>query len=129
MRNNFWHMLASIRNGHLAKRSFIYHKKKKLCESFLRILWDEGFIIGYKTEKRNGNVLKIFLKYTENKKPAISSIKTVSKPGRRTYYSLKQIWKIDSTKNFMILSTDKGLKTIVDCKKLRLGGEPLVLIN
>lgn len=122
-------MFASLRNGQLAKRSFIYQRKKKLCESFIQILWNEGFIIKYRTSKKNEKFIKIFLKYSNNGSPAINNIKLITKPGRRIYYSVKQIWKLDSSKNFIIFSTSKGLQTIDNCKKLRIGGEPFVIIN
>lgn len=121
-------MFANLKNGQFAKRSFIYQKKTTLCESLLKILWDEGFIIGYKTSKQNKNYLKIFLKYV-NGKPSLNTIQLISRPGRRVYYSLKQIWKIDSNKVFIIFSTTKGLQTITNCKKLKVGGEPLIVIN
>jgi small subunit ribosomal protein S8 len=121
-------MFSSIKNGQLAKKAFIYHRKKNFCEQFLRVLWDEGFILGYKTDLKNPNKIKIFLKY-KNEEPVISSIKLITKPGRRIYYSIKQIWKLDSCKTFIIFSTNKGLKTINNCKKLKIGGEPFILIN
>lgn len=122
-------MFANIRNGQLAKRSFIYQRKKKLCESFIQILWNEGFIIKYRTSKKNEKFIKIFLKYSNTGNPAINNIKFITKPGRRIYYSVKQIWKLDSSKNFIIFSTSKGLQTIDNCKKLQIGGEPFVIIN
>jgi len=94
----------------------------------LKILWDEGFILGYKIDGENHDQLKIFLKYNDEE-PVISSMKLITKPGRRIYYSIKQIWKLDSNKTFIIFSTHKGLKTIVDCKRLRIGGEPFILIE
>lgn len=121
-------MFASIKNNQLAKRSFIFHTRKKICESFLKILWQEGFILGYKIDSNNTNRLIIFLKY-KNGQPVINSIKLLSKPSRRIYYSTKQIWKIDSSKSFIIFSTNKGLKSILDCKKLKIGGEPFLVIN
>lgn len=121
-------MFSNIKNGQLAKKSFIYQKKKKICEKFLKILWNEGFILGYKIDNIDSNKIKIFLKYN-NEKPVINSIKLITKPGRRIYYSAKQIWKLDSTKNFIIFSTNQGLKTIIDCKKLKIGGEPFLVIN
>lgn len=121
-------MFVNIKNGQLTRRSFIFQTRKKICESFLKILWQEGFILGYKIDKDNNNQIKIFLKY-KNGQPAINSIKLISKPGRRAYYSVKQIWKIDSSKSFIIFSTNKGLKSIVDCKKLKIGGEPFISIN
>ena len=122
-------MFSNIKNGQLAKRSYINQKRKKLCELLLNILWNEGFIIGYKIEGKKNESLKIFLKYVEDGKPLINNIKAISKPGKRVYYSLKQIWKIDSSKTFIIFSTNQGLKTLSECKKLRLGGEPIVTIN
>lgn len=128
MKNYFWNMFSNLKNGQLAKRGFILQKRKKLCESFLKILWNEGFIIGYKKSQTDTNSIKIFLKYI-NGKPAINNIKLVTRPGKRVFYSIKQIWKIDSTKNFLIFSTSQGLKTIESCKKLKIGGEPFIIIN
>lgn len=121
-------MFSSIKNGQLTKRSFIFQTRKKICESFLKILWQEGFILGYTIDSDNKNKLKIFLKY-KNGQPAINSLKFISKPSKRIYYSTKQIWKIDSSKSFIIFSTNKGLKSLLDCKKLKIGGEPFVVIK
>lgn len=126
MQNHLWNMFANLKNGQIAKRSFIYQRRKKICESFLKILWDEGFILGYKIE--NSDNFKVFLKY-KNGYPVINSIKSISKPSRRIYYSIKQIWKIDSSKSFIIFSTNQGLKSVIECKKLRIGGEPFVVIS
>lgn len=128
MKHYFYNMIANIKNGQMARRSFILQKQKKICKSFLNILWDEGYILGYKNYQNNSNTIKIFLKYNKGK-PVINSLKLVSKPGHRIYYSTKQIWKINSNKTFIIFTTNKGLLTIVDCKKLKVGGEPLVVIN
>lgn len=121
-------MFSSIKNGQLSRKRVIIQRKKKICENFLNILWVEGFILGYTENKSDKNSLKIFLKY-KNNKPCINSLKFISKPGRRIYYSIKQIWKIDSSKSFIIFSTNQGLKSIVECKKLKIGGEPFVSIN
>lgn len=121
-------MFANLKNGQLAKRNFIYQTRKSICEAFLKLLWNEGFILGYIIDSNDHNKLKIFLKY-KNGKPVINSIKLISKPSKRIYWSIDQIWKIDSSKNFIIFSTNKGLKTIVDCKRLKIGGEPFIVIN
>lgn len=128
MKNYLWNMLVSLKNGQNSKRSFIIQKRKKICEAFLKILWSEGFILGYKIDQKEKNNLKIFLKY-KNGNPVINSINFISKPSRRIYYSNKKIWKLDSTQNLIILSTNQGLKSSIDCKKLNLGGEPFISIN
>ena len=102
MKNYLWNMFANIKNGQMAGHNIIFQRRKKICEAFLKI---------------NKN------------KPAINSVKFLSKPSRRLYYSIKQIWKIDSNKSFIIFSTNRGLKSILECKKLRIGGEPFIVIN
>lgn len=121
-------MFANIKNGQLARREFIYQKKKIFCEAFLQILWDEGFILGYKIDAQNPDLIKIALKY-QNNLPAISAIQVLSKPGNRIYLNAKQLWKIDSSKIFIIVSTTKGLKTLLECKKYNLGGEPILIVK
>jgi small subunit ribosomal protein S8 len=128
MKNYLYNMFDNIKKGQLAKRNFIINKRKKICECFLQILWNEGFILGYKIDTHNTENIKIFLKY-KNETPVITSIKIISKPSRRLHYSIKQIWKIDSSKYFIIFSTNKGLKSITECKKLKIGGEPYILIT
>lgn len=122
-------MFANIKNGQMAKKGVILESRKNNCESFLKLLWDEGFISGYRIFAQNDKKIEIFLKYTRVGKPAINSLKSLSKPGQRLYYSAKQIWKLDSSKTFIIFSTNEGLKTINQCKKNKIGGEPLVIIN
>lgn len=133
MKNHLWNMFANINNGQLAKRSFILHQKKKICEKFLDVLWNEGFILGYKNYFRKvktykNNITKIFLKY-KNGKPVINTIKPVTKPGRRIYYTAKQIWKMNSKNTLLVFSTNKGLKTLNECKKLKIGGELYIILN
>lgn len=94
----------------------------------MNILWDEGFILGYKTCNSNLNLLKIFLKYKDGK-PAINSLKIVSKPSRQVYYSVANLWKLDLKKNLIILTTSKGLMTINECKRAKVGGKLLFMIR
>lgn len=128
MKNLLWNMFANIKNGQLSRRSVIIQERKKICEAFLKVLWNEKFISGYVIDKKNPNQLKIFLKY-RNERPVINSLKVISKPSRRISYSMKQIWKMESSKSFVIFSTNKGLKSLTECKKLNIGGEPFIIIN
>lgn len=121
-------MLANLQNGQLAKKAFIIQRRKKICETILNVLWDEGFILGYKLINNEPTKLKIFLKYNKNN-PVIKSIKSVSRPGFRVYYSIEQLWKFDSSKTFLLISTNQGLKTLTQCKKLKIGGELFFIIS
>ena len=122
-------MFANIKNGQTAKKSIVIQTRKKICEQLLKLLWNENLILGYRISTENNKKIEIFLSYQKDGKPTINSLKSISKPGKRIYYSAKQIWKIDSSKLFIIFSTNKGLKSITQCKKLKIGGEPLLVIN
>ncbi len=129
MKNYLWNMFTSLKNGQMAKKSIVMGPRKNVCESSLKVLWNEGFISGYRISSENDKKLEIFLKYTKNGTPAINSLKFLSKPGQRIYYSAKQIWKLDSSKTFIIFSTSIGLKSINECKKNKIGGEPIIIIS
>jgi len=90
MYNHLLNMFTNIQNGQIARRSFILQPRKKLCEVFLKILWREGFIFGYRISKKNPEKFQIFLKY-KNGKSVINNIKTISKPGRQIFYSANDI--------------------------------------
>ena len=128
MRNNFWNIFSKIRNGQMIKYSNIKHKNIQNCENFLKILWDEGFISGYRINPGNKKNCEIFLKY-KNNRPVINSIKLITKPGHKIYYSSKQIWKINSSNKLVIISTNMGLKSLTDCKKLKIGGEAFLVVT
>lgn len=121
-------MISNIKNAQLVNKTFVVQKRKKICEQILNILWNEGFILGYKAVKKNPDKIKIFLKY-HNGDPVINFIKIISKPSLRVYYSLKKIWKLDSSQGLVIFSTNKGFMSDIDCKKKNLGGEPFILIK
>ena len=129
MTKHVLNMFISIKNGQKSKKNTIKLYRKGICENFLKLLWDEGFINGYRIIYCKKAKIEIFLKYSSKGDPAINSIKFISKPGRKVYCSIKQIWKLDSNKTFVIFSTIDGLMSIKDCKKKRLGGEPLVVLN
>ena len=123
MKGHFYNLISNLKNGQLVKKAFVINENSTICRKLLDILWDEGFISGYKILPVNK--LKIYLKY-RNGNSIISSIKVVSKPSLRVYYSVRELQRL---KSFLILTTHKGIKTISNCKRLNLGGEPLVMIK
>ena len=118
-------MISTISNGQLAKKSFVIQPSKESSKKILNILWDEGFILGY---KESCNALKIYLKY-QNGLPVITLIKNLSKPSLRIYYSVNQLWKLNSNNGLIILSTNKGFMTDKECKKKNIGGEPFIIVK
>lgn len=127
MKHNLHKTITIINNGQLSRKETVILKCHNISKSLLDILWDEGFILGYQVYKFNE--LKVFLKYKQIGTPIINMIKSISSPGQRVYYTLKQIWKIDSSKTLIIFSTSQGLKSIKECKRLKIGGEPILSIN
>lgn len=128
MKNTLWNVSTDLKNNQISRRNFMYHLKTKSTIAFLNILWNEGFILGYKICNSNVNLLKIFLKY-KNGNPIINALKPISKPGRQIYYSTFQLYKFNSKKNLIVLSTSKGLMTISECKQAQIGGKPLFSIR
>ena len=129
MTKQIFNLIIAIKNSQKSKRNIIQIHRKKLSENLLKLLWDEGFISGYKVNSKNFHFIDVLLKYSNAGKPTINSVKFLSKPGSRLYFSSKQIWKLDSSKACVIFSTSKGLMTINNCKKKNIGGEPLVILN
>ena len=127
--SSLWQMFANIKNAQISKKSTILQKKSKICFSFLNVLWDEGFISGFRSFPFSSDYFEIFLKYNTNGYSAINYILNLSKPGKRYYYTSKQLWKIKTTTNVIILSTSKGILTSNRCKKYNIGGQPLLLVN
>jgi len=128
MKNTLWNISAHLKNNQISQRNWMYQPKTNLIITFLNILWDEGFILGYKIDNSDLSLLKIFLKY-KNGNPVITTIKSITKPSRHIYYSVSQLWKLESKKSLIILTTAKGLMTAYECKKTQIGGKPIFMIK
>ena len=128
MKHCLWNMFSAIKNAQKAKKSFFLYPQQKNSASILNILWQEGFILGYKISKKNSKMFKIFLKYKKNE-PIINKLYSLTKPRQRVYYSSKQLWKINFNTGLCILSTNKGIMSIKECIKKKIGGELLVIIK
>ena len=89
-------------------------------------LKDMGFL--KQIEKKGKKVKKtidVFLKYDEAGKPVIQGVRRISKPGRRLYRGADEIIPVRYGHGHLILSTPKGIKTGLECKKEKVGGEAL----
>jgi small subunit ribosomal protein S8 len=128
MKNTLWNIVTDLKNTQISRRNFMYCLKTKLIVDFLNILWNEGYILGYKVCTFDSSLLKIFFKY-KNGNSTINSLKFISKPSRSIFYSFSQLYKLDSKKNLVILSTSQGLMTVNECKQAQIGGKLLLLIK
>lgn len=121
-------LISNIKNGQRSRKKSIIQKKSKFCQNILNVLWDEGFISGYRILEKNNNFLEVFLKYYDNT-PVISNITNISKPNKSIYYSIKNIWKFDLKVGKLFLSTTNGILSVENCKKAKIGGKALFLIK
>ena len=116
-------MLTSIRNAQAVSKETVEIPFSKLKFGIAEILEKEGFID--KVEKRGRKIKKVIeikLKY-EDKKPVISGLKRISKPGQRIYLSAQEIRRVRSGYGISIISTSKGLMTNKEARKKNMGGE------
>ncbi len=117
-------MLTIIRNGCRAKKLEVTVPHSKLKEMILEVMKREGFIPAYEVTKTgNHNYVKIRLAYDEKKKPIISQIVRVSKPGRRIYAGKDSIVPVRRGLGISILSTSKGIMTDKEAIANNVGGE------
>ena len=114
-----------IRNAIMAKKENLDVPASRMSKAVLEILKRENYIDNYKLiEDKKQGVLRIYLKYT-GKKPAIMTIKRVSRPGLRVYTKKAKIPVVLRGRGIAILSTSKGILTDKEAKEQNLGGEIL----
>ena len=124
-------MLTRIRNALMAKHSSVAIPSSRIKVAIAKILLDEGYISGYRMENNPRATLVINLKYVGEAKlqrSVISTLKRVSKPGRRIYTSVKEIPWVRSGIGIAVLSTPKGVITGQQARRLNVGGEILCYV-
>lgn len=124
-------MLTRIRNALMAKHASVAIPSSKIKAAIAKILADEGYIDGFRLENTSRPMLVIKLKYTGDAKlqqSVITSLKRVSKPGRRVYTSVKEIPWVKSGMGIAVLSTPKGVITGQQARRLNVGGEILCYV-
>jgi len=119
--------LTRVRNGARASHETVTVPSSKLKRELARILKEQGYIEGYEVEGPNaehpGEVIKIKLKYTGNRRPVIQGIQRVSRPGQRAYVRHAEIPKVQGGLGTAIISTSKGVMTGHEARRAGVGGE------
>lgn len=124
-------MLTRIRNAHMAEHALVAMPSSKLKISIAEILKQEGFIEDY--QEADGKtpaqrVLRLKLKYMgerRNRRPVITGLERISRPGRRIYVKKREIPWVLSGLGVAILSTPKGVMTGRRARQIGVGGEVL----
>jgi len=124
-------MLTRIRNGVMSNQTLVALPSSNLKVEIARILKEEGFIEDFELaegSKPSHKVLRIKLKYVgerRDKRPVITGLERISRPGRRIYTHKKDIPWVLSGMGISILTTPKGVMTGHNARKLGVGGEVL----
>ena len=124
-------MLTRVRNAVLAGHALVAMPSSKLKVEIAKIMKDEGYLEGYElveSEESTQKVLRLKIKYVgerRSRRPVISGIERVSKPGRRIYTRKQDIPWVLSGIGVAILSTPKGVMTGARARQLGVGGEIL----
>ena len=122
-------LLTRIRNAQSASLDFVVIPASKIKIMIVNILRREGFINGFRCVKDNKQgLIKISLKYTEEREPVIRSIYRKSKPSLRTFVKMKDIPSVKKGSAVSILSTSKGILTDKEARRYNVGGEYLCVV-
>jgi len=123
-------MLTRIRNANTAKHDTVDVPASKMKLAIANILLDEGYIAKYDlVEDGTFKTIHITLKYGADKnEKVISGLKRISKPGLRVYANTEDIPKVLGGLGTAIISTNKGVVTDKEARKLGVGGEVLCFV-
>ena len=123
-------MLTRIRNANAAKHDTVDVSSSKMKLAIAKILLDEGYIKAYDIiEDGNFKTIRITLKYGVDKNDKIiTGIKRISKPGLRVYANREELPKVLGGLGIAIISTNQGVVTDKEARKLGVGGEVLAFV-
>src|SRR5262249_6101564 len=120
-------LLTRIRNAARAKHPRVDLPSSKLKVEIARILKDEGYLANFKVveEQKGKKTLRVFLRYTADRRSVITDLRRVSRPGSRRYIGKTGIRPVVGGMGIAILSTPRGLMTGQTARKEGIGGELL----
>jgi len=119
--------LTRLRNAAKAQHHDVKIPSSKLKRELARILKEQGYVESYSIEPpepgRPGEQITVTLKYTAERRPVISGIQRVSRPGQRTYVDSAHIPRIQGGMGTVIISTSRGVMTGHEARQASVGGE------
>ncbi len=119
--------LTRVRNGITAAHEEVEIPSSNLKREMARILKEQGYIRDFEIEAPTpdhpGELIRVALKYTEERRSAITGLKRVSRPGQRTYVNHTEIPKVLGGMGTAIVSTSRGVMTGHEARDAGVGGE------
>lgn len=117
-------LLIRIKNGYMSSRKEVVVSSSKLGKAICELLQKEGYIQKFEVL---GREIKVTLKY-ENRTPALTDVKRISKPGRRVYKGSKFVPRVYDGLGVAIISTPKGIMSDKQARKEGVGGEVMAYV-
>ncbi|MDO4744575.1 MAG: 30S ribosomal protein S8 [Clostridia bacterium] len=122
-------MLTRIRNANNARHTTVDIPASNMKKAIADILLQEGYVKNVEIiEDGIQGIIRITLKYAENKQKVLTGLKRVSKPGLRAYASKDELPKVLKGLGIAIISTSKGIMTDKEARRQNVGGEVLAFI-
>ena len=121
-------MLTRIRNAHMAELDVVDMPHSKLKADITRLLKREGYIGDYTVEGGLKKTLRVYLKYTTDREPAISGLRRESRPGLRRFVPADKLPRVLGGLGVAVLSTSSGVMTDKEARKRHVGGEYLCAV-
>jgi small subunit ribosomal protein S8 len=125
-------MLTRIRNALMVGKPVVEIPKSKIKVEIARILLEEGYIEEYTIgEEKPVPIIRISLKYygpRRQRRPVITRLERVSKPGRRVYRGRRDLPRVYSGTGIAIMTTPKGVMTAQQARREQVGGEILCYV-
>ncbi len=120
-------LLVALQNGSLSGKPHVEVPASGLGQAVVECLKTEGFILNWRklSEGNPQGVLRVYLKFTKDRRPILRKVRRVSKPGLRVYVPKTKIPKVLSGIGMSILSTPLGVLSGEEAKKRGVGGEML----
>ncbi len=118
-------LLTSVRNASQAGKPQVNIPASRLGSAILDCLKQEGFIQNWRLLKEGTpqGILRVYLKYTKDRRPILRHVRRVSKPGQRIYVKKTKVPKILSGIGMAILTTPQGVFTDAQARAKGIGGE------
>jgi small subunit ribosomal protein S8 len=121
--------LTRVRNALRAGQDEVEIPASRLKLEMSRILKEQGYITGFASEPaRVGDMIKVQLKYTEARRPVITGLERVSRPGRRRYVDRQEVPRVHGGTGTAIISTSSGVMTGHEAKAKGVGGEVVAYV-
>ena len=121
--------LTRIRNALGSGHDEVEIPASRLKLEMSRILKEQGYITDFEVQPgRIGEVIRITLKYTEDRNPVILGLRRISTPGKRSYVNHEQIPRVQGGMGTVIVSTSRGVMTGHDAKARGVGGEVVAYV-